>query len=256
MFMDAEYILIRKRARQIVDESPQPDFYRDQAEANRHSLAVYLHHPVVQAIKAHISGMMDGNLGHGLHHAEKVSLDAGALVLIVCRMLKRSEKDTERLLLLVHSAGLLHDVMRKKQNHAAEGADYASDLLAAYPFTAPEIMDISEAIRNHEAFKTVGGELTTDGMIISDCLYDADKFRWGPDNFSHTVWDMVSNARIPLKVFMTHFPRGLATVEKVRGTFRSEPGKVYGPQFIDIGMAIGTKLYDVIRAEFPLAFPD
>lgn len=254
--MDAEYILIRKRARQIVDESPQPDFYRDQAEANRHSLEVYSHDPVVQAIKTHITGMMDGNLGHGLHHAEKVSLDAGALVLIVCRMLERSEKDTERLLLLVHSAGLLHDVMRKKQNHAVEGADYASTLLTDYPFTGPEIIDICEAIRNHEAFKTVGGDLTADGMIISNCLYDADKFRWGPDNFSHTVWDMVSNARIPLKVFMSHFPRGLETVGRVRDTFRSEPGKMYGPQFIDIGMAIGTKLYQAIRAEFPLAFPD
>ncbi len=252
--MDSDYILIRKRARQIVEESPLPDFYRDQADANRYSLDFYSQNPIVQKIKAHVAGMMDQNLGHGLHHAEKVSLDAGALLVIICRMQERPEAETERLLLLAHSAGLLHDVMRKKQNHAVEGADYASGYLTAYPFTTPEIIDISEAIRNHEAFKTVGGDLTSDGLIISNCLYDADKFRWGPDNFSHTVWDMVTHAHVPLKVFMSHFPRGLETVGKVRDTFRSDPGKHYGPQFIDIGMAIGNKLYDVIKAEFPFAF--
>lgn len=252
--MDSDYILIRKRARQIVDASPRPDFYRDQAEAFKYSLDFYSTNPVVQRLKAHVAGMMDDNLGHNLHHAEKVSLDAGALVIIVCRTEKKTCEAMERLLLLVHSAGLLHDIMRKKQNHAFESADYASELLPSYPFSDPEVVDICQAIRNHEAFKTFTGKFTEVGRILSDCLYDADKFRWGPDNFTHTVWDMVTNAHIPLQVFMSHFPRGLETVGRVRSTFRSEPGKLYGPQFIDIGMDIGNRLYDVIKAEFPSAF--
>ena len=252
--MDADYILIRKRARQIVDASPIPDFYRDQAEANRYSQDFYSHNDVVQKLKAHVTGMMENNLGHGLHHAEKVALDAGALVYIVCGVERRSSADTARLVLLVHSAGLLHDIMRKKENHALASADYAADFLTGYPFTASEISDICQAIRNHEAFKKNLGDFTPNGLILSNCLYDADKFRWGPDNFTHTIWDMVTHARIPLAVFMSHFPRGLETVGRVRDTFRSEPGRFYGPQFIDIGVGIGHKLYDVIKTEFPSAF--
>lgn len=246
--MKAEYIPIRKIARKIVAEAPQPDFYIDHADADALSRNAYSLHPTVQKIKTHISETMDENFGHGLHHAEKVALDAGTLVVIVCRSLHRTEKEISRMMFLAHSAGLLHDVMRKKKDHAVEGADYAADFLKPYPFTPDEITDICDAIRNHEAFKTVSYKLTEDGTIISDCLYDADKFRWGPDNFTHTVWDMVSNAGIPLKVFMSHFQKGLETVGKVRETFRSAPGRKYGPQFIDIGMEIGLELYRVITS--------
>jgi hypothetical protein len=67
---------------------------------------------------------------------------------------------------------------------------------------------------------------------------------------------MVTQANIPLAVFMTHFHKGLGTVERVRDTFRSEPGRHYGPQFIDIGISVGNQLYDVIRKEFPAAFAE
>jgi hypothetical protein len=37
---------------------------------------------------------------------------------------------------------------------------------------------------------------------------------------------------------------------KIKNTFRSDTGKKYGPQFIDIGIAIGEKLLKVIKAEY------
>jgi len=37
---------------------------------------------------------------------------------------------------------------------------------------------------------------------------------------------------------------------KIRNTFRTDTGKKYGPQFIDIGLAIGEELFDVINTEF------
>jgi hypothetical protein len=252
--MDAEYILIRDHARKLVQASPDPDFYIEHAEANRLSLEFYLSNPMINKLRGHVSAMMEDNMGHGLHHAEKVSLDAGALVLIVCHNAGRTEQETARLLLLAQCAGLLHDIRRKQKNHALVSAEYASELLKNYPVSRIEAEDICQAIRNHEAFKASVGVLTDSGKILSDCLYDADKFRWGPDNFTHTVWDMVANAKIPLPVFMAHFPRGLETVGRIRDTFRSDPGKKYGPQFIDIGMTIGNKLYALIKTEFPTAF--
>lgn len=206
--MDADYILIRDRARKLVNAALTPDFYLEQIGANRFSIDFYSQNPIVQKLKSHAAAMMENNFGHGLHHAEKVSLDAGALTRIVCRNETCPEQELERMILLAHCAGLLHDIKRNQKNHALASADYASDLLKSYPFSSVEIDDICQAIRNHEAFKENHGDLTTKGLIISNCLYDADKFRWGPDNFTHTVWDMVTQAKIPLSVFMSHFPEG------------------------------------------------
>ncbi len=40
---------------------------------------------------------------------------------------------------------------------------------------------------SHEAFKKLETSGSTNAMMISDCLYDADKFRWGSDNFTDTI---------------------------------------------------------------------
>jgi hypothetical protein len=85
---------------------------------------------------------------------------------------------------------------------------------------------------------------------LSDCLYDADKFRMGPENFTHTVWEMLSFADVPLSVFMAEYPRGMEFLDRIRHTFRSPTGRVYGPKFIDLGLAIGRELYDWVRSEF------
>jgi hypothetical protein len=42
----------------------------------------------------------------------------------------------------------------------------------------------------------------------------------------------------------------MALLKKIRDTFRSRTGRRYGPQFIDMGIAIGQELYEVILADF------
>ena len=91
---------------------------------------------------------------------------------------------------------------------------------------------------------------STAGRLVSDCLYDADKFRWGPDNFSDTLWEMVSFMNPPLSVFVSRYPSGMETLFKIRSTFRSRTGKKYGPQFIDLGLAVGNELYKVIMHHY------
>jgi hypothetical protein len=115
---------------------------------------------------------------------------------------------------------------------------------------ADEIEDVCRAILNHEAFKKNIRIARPEGILVSDCLYDADKFRWGPDNFTDTLWDMISFYNPSLENFMARYPQGMAGLAKIKTTFRTETGKKYGPQFIDLGLAIGKKLYDVIHAEF------
>ncbi|MDH3877881.1 MAG: hypothetical protein OET18_08575, partial [Desulfobacterales bacterium] len=113
-----------------------------------------------------------------------------------------------------------------------------------------EISHISTAIQNHEAFKAPVDANSPEGELISNCLYDADKFRWGPDNFHDTLWDMVSYFNPPLTKFMDGYPQGMEKIESIKTTFRTATGQKYGPQFIDLGLSIGQELFDVIKTEF------
>ncbi|MDM8535537.1 HD domain-containing protein [Desulfobacterales bacterium HSG17] len=244
------YIRIREYARQIASRFSSPVFYNNFKNANTFSNNFFKTDSTVRQLREFVLSHLENDFGHGLEHAVKVSLDAGTLVFIECTCLGYSHQDIRRMVCIAQCAGLLHDIKRKEKNHAEAGAEYADKLLKSYPFTQFEIQDICNAIRNHEAFKEI---LTIDnpqGILLSDCLYDADKFRWGPDNFTDTVWDMVMFSQTPVKEFIKRYPEGIKTLARIKNTFRSNTGKKYGPQFIDIGLTIGEELYQIILDEF------
>jgi len=248
--MQPIYARLRERARQIVKTFPPPDFYRDQSQACEFSERFLKNDPVIKKLNRFVAVHLDDNLGHGLEHAVKVTADAGALLFIEQQDADYGRSVLERRMRVVQCAGLLHDIKRKKKDHAKLGAALAQEILKKYPLAPGDIEDVCRAIRNHEAFKKDNLTTTSEGALVSDCLYDADKFRWGPDNFTHTLWDMISFYNPPLSKFMARYPRGMEGLEKIKVTFRTQTGKKYGPRFIDLGLAIGEKLYDVIQAEF------
>ncbi len=248
--MQPIYARLRERARQIVADFPPPDFYREQDEAYTCSRNFLENDPMLTDLRQVVGDNLVDNFGHGLEHAIKVTEDAGALMAIEGPAAGYSPAKLKRRMRIVQCAGLLHDIKRKKKDHARLGADHAGRILKTYPLQPEEIEDICGAIRNHEAFKESIKIETPEGILVSDCLYDADKFRWGPDNFTHTLWDMVSVYNPPLDKFMARYPKGMAGLENIKSTFRSATGKKYGPQFIDLGLAIGRRLHDVILAEF------
>jgi hypothetical protein len=61
---------------------------------------------------------------------------------------------------------------------------------------------------------------------------------------------MVGFLNPSLSAFVDHYPKGMALLKKIRNTFRSPTGRLYGPQFIDMGLAIGEELYQVIMDDF------
>ncbi len=248
--MDNVYLEIRKAARQIVDRCPLPDFYRDHPTEADTSQQFYLTDASIIHLKRSLADSLDEDFGHGMGHVEKVAIDAGTLVLIESRRAGFTEDLIQRNLLLAQYAGLLHDICRKQPSHAIKGAEAAKKILKAYPLTNDEIAHICIAIRNHEAFAHLERLPTQQAHILSDCLYDADKFRWGPDNFYHTLWDMVAFINPPLEAFVARYPKGMVLLKKIRETFRSHTGRRYGPQFIDMGLTIGDELLQVIRTEF------
>lgn len=244
------YAPIRERALQIVSRYSPPDFYQDHCLSNELSRRYFETNPFTVQLRAFVARKLKDDLGHGLEHAVKVAMDAGALMIIENKLVGSSNDLIHRRVIIVQCAALLHDIKRKQENHAVRGAACARIVLKAYPFEPDEIEDICLAIRNHEAFKNTVKSNTLQGSLVSDCLYDADKFRWGPDNFIDTVWTMASFFRIPVVKFMELYPGGMKKIAKISQTFRTATGKKYGPQFIDMGLAIGEELFDVIHTEF------
>lgn len=248
--MEQIYARLRKRARQIVSHYPAPDFYQDNSFATELSRQYFETNPVIAELLRFVAKNIEDDFGHGLEHAIKVAVEAGALMIIENKLAGYSDDLNSRRVIIVQCAGLLHDIQRKQKNHAILGADYARKVLKIYPLNPDEVEDIYRAIRNHEAFKSTVEVNTLEGALVSDCLYDADKFRWGTDNFTDTVWAMATFFKIPVSKFMTLYPKGMERLSKIKSTFRTKTGKKYGPQFIDIGLAIGEELLKVINAEF------
>ena len=245
------YLRIKNRARQVVLSFPAQRFYEDHENEQTLSRRLFETDPIVKRLHAFVSENMWDNLGHGMNHVTKVALDAGSLMYIEGRSLNYPINYIDSRVRLAQCSGLLHDMKRGQKNHAVKGAEFAKEIMKDYgDISSEDVTDISNAIYNHEAFKTNLKTGTPEGDLVSDCLYDADKFRWGPDNFSHMVWDMLEYSNTPLSKFIHLYPEGIKALEKIKTSFRTSTGKKYGPSFIDTGLAIGDKLYHIIKNEF------
>lgn len=239
---DPAYLRAKNLTEKIAAEVGGPVFYRHHRDAVSESVRLYENSPMVRDCLEIVSAYGDC-YGHGLTHIRKVALDAGAIILIE---LKRDlpTPDSGRRVLLVHLAGLLHDVRRREKNHAKRGAEEAAGILANFALSAGESSAIVRAISNHEAFQPQEPLENPDDQLLSDTLYDADKFRWGPDNFTETLWAMLASRKAPLSAVFRHFLPGLEGIRRVRDTFRTETGRKYGPDFIDRGLEIGRRFYE------------
>jgi hypothetical protein len=244
---DQEYRRAIDLSRKIAAEVGTPRFYLERDTEMVLSRKWFAAEPLVEEA-LRIVGERGDCLGHGLIHVRKVAIDAGALILIEEGEAPADER-VRRLVLLAHLSGLLHDIRRSEKNHAERGADEAAGILAAFPLRAEELAAVTGAIRNHEAFKPFRTDAGPLERFLAGVLYDADKFRWGPDNFTETLWAMIIPRKIPLQTLLPRFLAGLEGVRKVRESFRTAAGREYGPDFIDRGLTIGRRLYEELTAD-------
>jgi hypothetical protein len=145
-------------------------------------------------------------------------------------------------------AGLFHDIKRREQDHAVRGSIEAEKILKALDVDERSRSYITYAIRNHEAFKATCDLDDEEGCMVSDALYDADKFRWGPENFTGTLWLMVEANHTPPEALHKTFKEKMMGIERIKETFRTATGKRYGPEFIDQGVTIGNAIYEEMSA--------
>jgi len=243
------YRRLRREAQRVANNLPLPDFYLDFADEVEVSYDFFVTDPLVGRLRAYVRDTVENDFGHGIDHCEKVAMDAGVLAIIEGTSAGLDKQSLSDLIRLAQFAGLLHDIRRKSKNHAGAGAVFAKKVLRDYPFSSRDSDSICTAIYNHEAFGGYMRCTTRTDRIISASLYDSDKFRWGPDNFTTTVWGMVEGLNPSIDTFMAHYPDGMAYIERIRSTFRTPTGRAYGPQFIDMGLYIGKELLAYIKRE-------
>ncbi|NCC24661.1 MAG: HD domain-containing protein [Deltaproteobacteria bacterium] len=207
----------------------------------RYSRELFSNHPLVLRCREDVCPFLNDKYGHGVRHARKVAIDAGALIMVETQ--GWDLKIARRLALLAQLAALCHDICRFEPDHALRGASLTRRILSGYPLNLGELEAIVFAIENHEAFQPMTETRDETCSLLAGALYDADKFRWGPDNFSTTLWEICDYEEWSLAQILERMPKGLRFIESVAETFRTRTGRIYGPEYIEIGLNIGRRLY-------------
>ena len=238
----AVYQKLQESALKLAVTLPRPSFYEEHAAKVRRADEALASHEFIRTCRAYLDESQL-ECAHGLCHCEAVARDAGTIVLIEAAQLDIGPADVENLFTISIIAGLLHDIKRKEQDHAFRGSIEAERILTKLGMGLRERQYIADAIRNHEAFQETFDRDDMAGRLVSDALYDADKFRWGPENFTTTLWLMVEAHATQPETLHRVFKEKMKGIEKIKETFRTETGKQYGPEFIDQGIAIGNAIY-------------
>lgn len=245
--MQEIYLRLMNESRCIASRYELPEFYRLFKPSLTISRRIFFDNPLLIHCRELVTPQYPGDFGHGLEHATKVSVDAGAIVLLEGEKYFTVQAELERAVVLVQLAGLLHDIKRMEYQHAKAGAKAAREILCDFPLSPLEVNCVAEAVANHEAFSDHQTCETLTGQLVADALYDADKFRWGPDNFTSTVWHMMNYHQVGIAELFVRFPWGVDGILKIKNTFRTNIGTQYGPEIIDLGVRIGKEIYQYLQ---------
>ena len=241
--MDEVYRKMMKESKRIASVFGLPRFYIEHKGPLARSRNTFYENDSVVMCRNMVVRQLKDNLGHGMEHARKVTIDAGALICIEGERLSLESEEIEKAIVIVQLSGLLHDIKRREPNHARASAEEAEIQLRDFSIQEAEKQIIVLAISNHEAFVEPDRVSSPLGQLISDSLYDADKFRWGLDNFTETLWYMADFRGASIESIARNFPRGVEGIKKIKDTFRTTTGKKYGPEIIDLGLGAGEEIY-------------
>ena len=240
-----ELELAKQEAKTLVGTQHPPRFYESLAAELAFSRELFFDHPLVIRCCEDVLPFLADDYGHGIDHSKKVALEGGAIALAEARALGM---DTARhLCLLSQLSGLLHDICRLDPQHAQRGAELSMRILADFPLTDVDKRMIAFAVRNHEAFRPRESSADHLEELLAAVLYDADKFRWGPDNFGTTLWEICDYEEWCLCEILMKFPEGIDRIRSIANTFRTEIGRTYGPEFIELGLNLGNRLYSILQ---------
>jgi len=232
--------IIQKEAQDYASNK-RLSFYDDLAPELSYSRQIFFDHPLILRCCEDVLPFLNDEFGHGIKHSKNVAIESGAIIL--AESFYRDQERSRHFVLLAHIAALLHDICRSEQNHAVEGAKISHYILKDYPLSDRDMAILHTAIEAHEAFQPYTPPQDPEEFFVSAALYDADKFRWGPDNFITTLWEICDYQEWSLNMIKDKFPESLRIIESIQDTFRTHTGRVYGPEFIEAGLEIGEFVY-------------
>jgi hypothetical protein len=241
---------LQQEAQRIASRHPLPEFYSRFKAPLAIARRIFYNHRGVVRLRGMLEPGYNEALGHGVYHSSRVSVDCAALIHIETDGDRMKPAVVERLMVNGIYAGLLHDICRDKRNHAERGAEKAETILLAFSLSKNEIACITNAIRNHEAFRHSAAAARQWVQLVSDCLYDADKFRWGADTFTHTLWHMADHQALSPRELIEKFPWGMSGTVRIIETFRTSTGRQFGPEIIESGMEIGKEIYHYLLQHY------
>jgi hypothetical protein len=61
---------------------------------------------------------------------------------------------------------------------------------------------------------------------------------------------MLRSSGAPIAPLVRRFPKGMEGISAIKETFRTETGRVYGPEFIELGLKIGVKVHQLLLERF------
>lgn len=242
MLKDPIYPTLKEKASAVARRIGFPSFYRAHKKELDRSLQIFSESKLLLRCRSYID---ESKLhpAHGIQHGEMVAIEAGAILQIESALGNRTREKTEELMLCVQMAGLFHDIKRNEDDHTIKGSREAEKILEDFDLKKQYKRYIAAAIRNHEAFKEVLASEDEEAKLVGDSLYDADKFRWGPDNFTTTLWLIMESTGTPAETLYRNFLDKMKGVGRIKETFRTETGQRFGPEFIDLGIEIGNEIY-------------
>lgn len=236
---------IREQAKTLRGRLATPGFYRQCAAEIETARSAFFDDPLIYRMQQDVLPFLYDDYGHGVEHAKKVAIEGAAIVL--AELGKTAPDRARRLAKLAMLAGLLHDICRLEPDHALRGAEVSQLILQDYPLPAEDKAAVVRAVGCHEAFALCGETPDPDADLLAGALYDADKFRWGPDNFVTTLWEICDYLEWPLEEIVRRFPEGVERIRQVADTFRTGVGQAFGPEFIEQGLEMGRDLYLLLR---------
>ncbi len=216
-------------------------FYDHFSPELAYSREIFFDHPLVMRCAQDVIPFLHDDYGHGVEHCKKVAIEAGAIVM--AEFFHSDANLCRHMVILAELCGLLHDICRLEPNHARESAELSRRILRDFPLSDSDKEMIYYAIASHEAFTPVSPPPGHLASLLSGALYDADKFRWGPDNFTTTLWEICDYQDWSLERIVEEFPKGIEIIRSISQTFRTNTGQIYGPEFIEAGLKIGNFIY-------------
>ena len=109
---------LQREAQRIASKHPLPEFYTRFKAPIAIAKRLFYKHPGALRLREMVEPDYNEELGHGVFHCTRVSIDCAALILIETNGDRMEPVAVERLMLIGIYSGLLHDICRNEENHA------------------------------------------------------------------------------------------------------------------------------------------